>query len=162
MKTINCNQLLNYYTLEEFAVLDVIMNDGATEVFLTDGIGDIVYSCKESEMTEEKKDELRVVLNSFAAIAVYDFNRIKKELVAAELLSYYQPVISDVAEDLAMIIGTYDYDKEEWLIRDIDEVLNYYRYPNAFDKPEERAKAIVWLAEIVVKEELPTPAKAEQ
>ena len=40
MKTINCNQLLNYYSLEEFAILDVLTNDGETEVFLTDGLGE--------------------------------------------------------------------------------------------------------------------------
>lgn len=149
MKTINCNQLLNYYSLEEFAILDVLTIDGETEVFLTDGLGEYVYSCKESEMTEDKQEELRVMLDSFAAIVVYDFNQLKETLSNSEMITLYQPLICDVATDLAALIGTYDYGKENWLVRSLDEALTFYRYQNALNKPEDRAKAIVWLAGIV-------------
>lgn len=152
MKTINCSQLLNYYAPDEFAVMHTITKEGTNTLYLIDGTGTQVFSCPEDEFDYNQESELKLLINSFATLVVYDFNKLKEIPAINKLFSSYQPLICDVAADMAAVIGTYDYDNETWLIRDIKEILDFYRYESTYENSVDKALAILWIAEVVTNE----------
>lgn len=152
MKTINCSQLLNYYAPDEFAVMHTESKEGTNTLYLIDGTGTQIFSCIEEDFDDNKKSELKLLINSFATLVVYDLNKLKEMAFVKEMFNSYQPLICDVAADIAAVIGTYDYDNETWLIRDIKEILDFYRYESTYENSVDKALAILWIAEVVTNE----------
>ncbi len=148
MMTIKCNQLFTY-CIEDYAVLELATSDEKQGIYLVNGSGELLYKCEDPVASDDNLSQLRTLLDSFSAIVVYDVNRLKKNNVTAAFLNLYQPMICDVAADLASLIGTMDIRKGKWLVRDLDEVLSFYRCEHDISEPVERAKAILWLAELV-------------
>lgn len=148
MMTIRCDQLFTYCK-EEYVVLEVALKDGNPCIYMVNGSGELVYSCDDAVASDENQYQLKMMLNSFPAIVVYDVERLKKNGVTATFFKQYQPLICDVAQELAAIVGTLDIKTGKWLVRDLEEALSFYRYDKSTEAPIERAGAILWLADQV-------------
>ena len=147
MISIKCDQLFSYFTPEEYAVLEIMNCNGRNGVYLINGANELVYECSDAVDSEMIQSQLKMYLNSFSAIVVYDVNKLEETDITSALFRNYQLSICDVGEQLAAFIGTWDVDNIGWLVRDLDEVLLFFRYGCSTSEPEERAKAILWLAE---------------
>ena len=147
MLPIKCSQLFSYNNPEEIAVLEIASYNGRQGIYLVNGSGELIYKCEDAIVSEQNQSDLKVYLNSLSAIVVYDASKLKKNNIISAFLKNYQPMICDVGEQLAAFIGTWDIHKSGWLIRDLDEVLSFYRCEHDIKEPVERAKAILWLVE---------------
>lgn len=151
MISINCKQLFTYCP-EDYAVLEIVKDNGRQGIYLVNAHGELIYKCEDAIASEENQSELKAILNSFGVIVVYDINRLMRNSIIAAFLKTYQPMVCDVGADLASTIGTMDISKGKWLVRELKEVLVFYRCEHNIEDPVERAKAILWLAKDVVAE----------
>lgn len=146
MISIKCDQLFSYFTPEEYAVLEIMQCNGRTVMYLINGTNEVIYECDAVD-SELNQSQLKMYLNSFSAIVVYDVNKLEETKITSAMLRNYQLSICDVGEQLAAFIGTWDIGAKGWLVRDLDEVLSFFRCHYGTSEPIERAKAILWLAE---------------
>lgn len=147
MIPINSNQLFAYYTPEDYAVLETVSINGRQGIYLVNGAGTTLFECEDAVASEMNQLQLKTLLDSLTAIVVYDIGRLKKNNVISTFLKNYQLTVCDVGTELASLIGTWDVRNRKWLIRELDEVISFYRCEHNTKEPIERAKAILWLAE---------------
>lgn len=149
MIPIRCDQLISYNVPEEYAVLEIVSDDNEQYLYIVNGSGEQLYKCNDTTATEQNQIELRAILDSLASVVVYDVQNLKKNNITSKFFSSHQIMVCDVASELAATIGTYDINNNCWLIRDLEEVLSFYRCEHELKNPADRAKAILWLVEHV-------------
>lgn len=147
MIKMRCDQLMNYHVPDDYAVLEIATVNGKQGLYLVSGAGELLYKCEESQITDDIQIELRSYLDSLSAIVIYDTSILKESSIAASVMNMYQLVVCEPGVELASIIGTWDMRKGKWLIRELEEVLSFYRCEHNPQDPIERAKAILWLVD---------------